>query len=304
MKSELTVVGHLVIDFIERDEDKNVKISLGGPPAYTSIVASKLGMKVKVVSNVGEDFPEEYIKILRRQRVDLSHLKVIKGAKTTSFLIRYIGEERRMKLLNLAPPLKLECLPKNLESGVFHVAPVANEVPNGIFKLLKRKGALTSFDPQGRLRAFDSEGRVSLARSTDMRFLEYVDILKASRRELLALTSTESVSEAIRKLRDFGLKIIIATFGEGGSRIIYENTEYYVPAFKVRRVVNPTGAGDVFIGGFLAEYTKGKDPLWSACVASTSASYIVEGVGLREFVDKNAIYSRAELLLKNVKCNS
>ena len=60
--------------------------------------------------------------------------------------------------------------------------------------------------------------------------------------------------------------------------------------------VDPTGAGDVFIGAFLTEYISQKDSLWCACVGSAAASLVVEGVGPTFFGEKEEVYRRASLI--------
>jgi sugar/nucleoside kinase (ribokinase family) len=61
-------------------------------------------------------------------------------------------------------------------------------------------------------------------------------------------------------------------------------------------VVDPTGAGDVFIGAFLIEYTRAKETVWCACVGSAAASMVVESLGATSIGQKDEIYRRAEAL--------
>ena len=56
---------------------------------------------------------------------------------------------------------------------------------------------------------------------------------------------------------------------------------------------DPTGAGDAFIGAFLAEYVSGKDPEWCSCVGSAASSFVVEGIGPAVFGEKEETYLRA-----------
>jgi sugar/nucleoside kinase (ribokinase family) len=66
--------------------------------------------------------------------------------------------------------------------------------------------------------------------------------------------------------------------------------------------LDPTGAGDVFIGAFLAEYIRTKDPVWCACVGSASASFVVEGIGPERFGERQETYERAkEIYEKQLK---
>jgi sugar/nucleoside kinase (ribokinase family) len=70
-------------------------------------------------------------------------------------------------------------------------------------------------------------------------------------------------------------------------------TRYNIPQCKSAAVVDPTGAGDVFMSGFLTEYIRQKDSLWCACVGSAAASLVVEGIGPTFFGEREEIYRRA-----------
>jgi sugar/nucleoside kinase (ribokinase family) len=75
-----------------------------------------------------------------------------------------------------------------------------------------------------------------------------------------------------------------------------EDTIHKVPAYKPEKIIDPTGAGDAFIGSFLAEYINGEDCSWCSYMGSAAASLVVEGVGPTFFGDKEEIYRRARLL--------
>ena len=86
---------------------------------------------------------------------------------------------------------------------------------------------------------------------------------------------------------------MIATKGMKGSELLYQGQFYTVPACKPKALVDPTGAGDVYIGAFLAEYAHGKEILWCASVGSAAASFVIEGVGPERFGEKHEVYERA-----------
>jgi len=104
----------------------------------------------------------------------------------------------------------------------------------------------------------------------------------------------------MEKIHDYGAKIVIVTMGMEGSKLLFDGKLYHVPACKPRIVRDLTGAGDAFVGAFLAEYVTGKDPVWCACVGSASASFVVEGVGPEVFGENEEIYARAEQNLRKM----
>ena len=113
-------------------------------------------------------------------------------------------------------------------------------------------------------------------------------------------TSLADLQMAMGKIHDYGAKIVIVTTGMKGSKLLFERKLYDVPACKPKNVRDPTGAGDAFIGAFLAEYVKGKDPVWCACIGSASASFVVEGMGPDVFGEKEEIGARASKIYEKV----
>ena len=216
---DLTTVGHFAIDLISSPTIVSPKLTLGGPPTYTSLAARKLGAKVSVISKVGEDFSPEYMEWLKSQDVNLSGLKLAKGALTTKFILEYGGEERRLRLRDQAPLIYLEDVPNTLQARAIHVAPITNEVGLEVIEKLRTLASILSLDPQGFLKD--------------------------------------------------------------------------IPPCRPSMNRDPTGAGDAFIGAFLAEYVSGKDPEWCSCVGSAASSFVVEGIGPAVFGEKEETYLRA-----------
>jgi sugar/nucleoside kinase (ribokinase family) len=128
----------------------------------------------------------------------------------------------------------------------------------------------------------------------DKRLLDLVDVYKSSLDEIKVLTGQKDLKSAIKSVHDHGVETVLITLGAKGAVLSVEKTVYNVPAYVSKRVVDPTGAGDVFIGGFLTEYVRAKDSLWCACVGSAAASLVVEGLGPTYFGEKEEIYQRAE----------
>ena len=98
---------------------------------------------------------------------------------------------------------------------------------------------------------------------------------------------------AIKSIHDFGVENVIVTLGVKGAVLSVSGTIYNIPACKSAALVDPTGAGDVFMGGFLTEYVRQKDSFWCACVGSAAASLVVEGIGPTFLGEKEEIYRRA-----------
>ncbi len=135
-KFDLVVAGHFAIDKIEIGKTRIVRV--GGPPFYSAVAASRLGVKVAVLSKVGGDFSRSYLEILENEQVNIDFTQIVEDAKTTSFHIKYINNFRKMKLEALCHGLLPEDVPANLKAKAVHVAPIANEVSYETFERLRK----------------------------------------------------------------------------------------------------------------------------------------------------------------------
>jgi len=296
---DIVSVGHFSIDSIFLP-DKHTRrfIVLGGSVAYVSFAARRLDARVSVVSKVGGDFPEAYMWRLKQEGIDLSWVAKVKGAKTTRFELKYGSElsNRNLRLKSRTPPITVDDLPKSLKARAVHIGPIAGEINYEVAEKLRNHADVLSLDPQGLVRNFDEKGNITYGAVIDKRILELVNIYKSSSDEIKAVTNLSKLDSAIKAVHDYGVETVIVTLGMNGAMLSIKETTYGIPAYKSGKVVDPTGAGDAFIGGFLAEYVRGEDSLWCACVGSAAASLVVEAVGPTFLGEKAEIYRRARLL--------
>jgi fructokinase len=290
---DLVTVGHFAIDSILSPKIAVSRHALGGPPTYVSLAARKLGAKVSVISKVGQDFSEDYIEWLNANAIDLCGLQRIKNALTTSFTLKYKNEERELQLQNRAPPIVPEDVSDSLQARAIHIAPIAKEISADVVDKLRTSAETLSFDPQGFVRGFDGDGKVFPNRWEDPQFLEKIDLYKSSLNEIRMVTGLTDLKLAMEKVYDYGANAVIVTKGVRGSTLLHEKRFFKIQACKPRVIRDLTGAGDALIGAFLAEYIRGKDPVWCMCVGSAAASYVVEGIGPALFGEKKDVYQRA-----------
>jgi len=292
--SDVTVVGHFSIDSIFLPS-RHPFVVLGGSVTYVSLVTKRLDGTISIISKVGGDFPEAYMWWLQQEGIDLSGVIRLENERTTRFELEYNKDlsNRTMRLKNRASPINLSDLPSSLRARAIHIAPIAGEISYEVVEHLKHCADVLSFDPQGLLRSFDEAGNVTYDALVDKRLLSLINIYKSSKDEISTLTGYSNLNSAIKAVHDLGVETIIVTLGIKGAVLSVEKTRYRIPACKSVVVVDPTGAGDVFMGGFLTEYIRQKDSLWCACVGSAAASLVVEGIGPTFFGEKEEIYRRA-----------
>jgi sugar/nucleoside kinase (ribokinase family) len=296
--SDIAVVGHLSIDTIRLPSRTTPFVILGGAATYTSFSAKHLDATAAVISKVGGDFPEAYLWWMRQEGIDVSGVTKLTSEPTTCFELTYSKDlsERTLKLKNKGPTLSPEDVPKDFRAKAVHIAPIANETPYEVVEHLKGCADVLSLDPQGLLRSFDEKGNVCDNAIVDPRIFSLINIYKSSQNEIYALTGEPELKPAIKAIHDVGVETVIVTLGAKGSVLSVEGTQYNIEACPSQVFVDPTGAGDVFIGAFLTEYLRQKESLWCASVGSAAASCVVEGLGPTYFGKKEEIYRRATSL--------
>ena len=183
-----------------------------------------------------------------------------------------------------------------MKAKIIHLAPITGEITYEVAEELRSCAPILSLDAQGFLRNFDGNGCVTLEQPRDRRILKLIDIFKSTRKEIQTLTGLLDVDSAIASVHENGVRIVIVTLGAEGALVSVEDTIHKIAAYKPEKVVDPTGAGDTFIGAFLAEYARGEDCAWCSHVGSAAASLVVEGIGPTSFRDKEEIYRRTRTL--------
>jgi sugar/nucleoside kinase (ribokinase family) len=266
--SDVAVVGHFSVDSIILPSRPHAFMMLGGSVTYVSLVAKRLGASASVISKVGGDFPEAYLWWLREEGIDIS---------------------------GVVKPLTLADLPSQARAKALHVAPIDGEISYEVIEELKKRADVLSLDPQGLLRTFDEAGNVYCCTPMDRRLLSLLNVYKSTLDEIIALTGESDIKPALKAIHDFGVDTVIVTMGAKGAVLSVAGSAYNIPVC-TSAPVDPTGAGDVFIGGFLTEYIRAKDSLWCACVGSAAASVVVEGLGATSIGEKEEIYRRAEAI--------
>lgn len=296
--SDIAVIGHFSIDTILLPSRTAPFVILGGAATYTSFAAKRLEATVSVISKVGGNFPEAYLWWLGQEGIDISGVTKLADEHTTCFELTYSKNlsERTLKLKSKAPALSPDDVPKDFHAKAIHIAPIANEIPYELVEHLKHCTDILSLDPQGLLRSFDEAGNVLENASVDNRIFSLINIYKSSQNEIYTLTGESELKPAIKAIHDVGVETVIITLGAKGSVLSVEGAQYNIEACPSQVLVDPTGAGDVFIGGFLTEYLRQKESLWCASVGSAAASCVVEGLGPTYFGKKEEIYRRANSL--------
>jgi 1D-myo-inositol 3-kinase len=290
-KLDLTVIGHLNWTTIKTP--RLTEETPGGCSLYTSLSASKIGAKCGIVSRIGEKFIKKFTPLL--SKVDQEG--VIVGKKQTRLINTYNDEwTRTVTPLERANTIRNNHIPENYKSSkLFYICPILNEVHPEILYQLKKEGKKTFLDPQGYIRRRGmGKNSKTLNEKNFTDLFRFADILKISREDLDFLLGYTSLEDLMITLRQLGPQIIIITLAEKGSKILFNNKIHHIPAFKPAKIVDVTGAGDVYGGVFANEFLKTNNPLKSAYYASCAASFVIEGVGTKDIPERDSIEERLD----------
>ena len=282
----LGVWGNLTLDELDRGGVRVVRP--GGSALFSSLSAARLGAKVSIVSNVGTDYPRKLLPELKERGIDVSAVKEFDG-NTTRFKISYSGNLRSLELIHPGKELGSNQGPASFDA--IHLGPVFGEVGLDALARARNSCKFLSVDVQGLLRAVDARGRVRLVRKNIDSFLSECNLLKATEQEARILAPATSLFSSARRLLRKGAEYAIITRGPRGAVLVGKGSKaIQVPSIPKSRVIDPTGAGDVFVGSWVTTFQSVRDPCWAGAVGAAFASLSVRAIGLAKFR-----FSRVEL---------
>ena len=276
----LLVVGTVAFDAIETPFAKTDKI-IGGAATYICHSASFFSKNINLVSVVGEDFPNKAINSLKEKGVDVKGLQIKEGRKTFFWSGKYHNN------MNSRDTLKTELnvledfdpvVPKQYTKSEFLM--LGNLMPS------VQKRVLEQMKDRPKLIVLDTMNFWMDNFMPDLKeALKNTDVLTINDDEARQLSGEYSLLIAAKKILTMGPKYLIIKKGEHGAILFGEDKMFYSPAVMLENVIDPTGAGDSFAGGFIGYLAKTKeitfDNMKKAVVYGTVlASFTVEKLGI------------------------
>ena len=269
----LLVVGSMAYDSIETPFDK-IDQALGGSATFFSAAASFF-VPVNLVAVVGNDFDMREIEFLKAKKVDLTGLTVEDG-KTFRWKGRYhanmIDRETIYTELNVFENFN-PLLPESYKKSEYVF--LANIQPDLQYSVVQQilQPKFIAMDTMN----FWIAGTPDSLRRT----LAAVNALLINDSEVKQLSGEANIFSGAEKIQQMGPKTIIIKKGEHGAILVHNDQRFFCPAFPVNFLVDPTGAGDTFAGGFMGYLAKTQEinaeNLKRAVIyASALASFSVE----------------------------
>jgi sugar/nucleoside kinase (ribokinase family) len=275
--NKLLVVGSVAYDDIETPYIKDKRV-LGGSATFFSTAAS-IFTHVKLVAVVGDDFEQKDIDYLKSRDVDIEGLQIVPG-KTFSWGGTYSRDmnQRQTLFTHLGVYEDFNpILPESYRDSAYVF--LANIDPDLQYKVLDQIS-------HPKFIACDTMNLwINTKIDSLKKILRRIDALIINDQESYLLSGETTVRRAARVVMDMGPRVLIIKRGEHGAMLFHEDHIFYSPAFPLEKVIDPTGAGDTFAGGFMGFLAHRDDISMDSLkiamvVASAMASFSVEQISI------------------------
>ncbi len=240
----LTVVGSIAFDAVETPTGRRDRL-LGGAAVHFALASSFLA-ETRVVGPVGDDFGDEEYAVLHERGVITDDVEHVPGGKTFFWAGRYERDVNVRHTLQTDLNVFEHFEPKLSDaSRASEVLFLGNIVP-------ALQAAVREQCPDARFSALDSMNLwIDIARDDLVRAIGMVDCVILNDGEVKQLTDEPNLVRAARAVLDMGPRIVVAKQGEYGAAMFTREGFFGLPAYPTDQVVDPTGAGDTFAGGFV-----------------------------------------------------
>ncbi|MBI2893972.1 MAG: sugar kinase [Deltaproteobacteria bacterium] len=273
----ILAVGSVALDAIETPYGSRDPI-VGGSATFFSYAASFF-VPVRVVAVVGSDFPESAIAMLKGRGIDLDGLQRAPG-KTFRWSGRYDATlTQRVTLetcLNVFETFRPEIPEAYRDSRMVFLGNIDPGLQRSVLEQV-RSPKLVVADTMN----FWIDGQ----RQSLVETLKLVDVLIINEEEVRLLAGDHNIVRAAEAVRRLGPRILVVKRGEYGALLFQGPETFAATAFPLSSVVDPTGAGDTFAGGFIGSLAREGEiterALRRAVIyGSVVGSFSVEGFGL------------------------
>jgi sugar/nucleoside kinase (ribokinase family) len=240
----ITVVGSIAYDAVKTPFGERERM-LGGAAVHFALAAAFFD-EVRVVGPVGEDFGEAELDVMRERGIDVSDVERVAGGKTFFWRGEYGWDLNSRETLDTQLGVFDGFQPKLSDaSRASEVLFLANIQPD-----LQRQ--VRAQLPAAQFVALDSMNLwIEIARDSLLGAIENVDCLILNDAELRQLTRKPNLVSAAREILAWGPSVIVAKQGEYGAALVTRESFFALPAYPLESVIDPTGAGDSFAGGFV-----------------------------------------------------
>ncbi len=278
------VVGSVAYDSVTTPAGSRVD-ALGGSATYFSIACSNIA-PVSLVGVVGEDFRESDMELLRSNGVDLSGLERAEGRTFRWSGVYGPDDINTRETLDTQLNVFGDFAPSLNEAHrglpYLFLANIAPSLQLDVLRQTSRRPKLVALDTMN----FWIEGNGAELKEV----VQQVDVVFMDENEARSFADTVNLMEAASSIHCMGPRTVVVKRGEHGAILFHDGQPFLTPAVPLERVVDPTGAGDTFAGGFMGYLAATEDLSEqgfrrAAVTGSVMGSFVVEGFSLERLAD-------------------
>ncbi|MCB0762706.1 MAG: sugar kinase [Flavobacteriales bacterium] len=282
---KLVEVGTVAFDSIETPFGKRDKV-VGGAATYISLAASFFVKESGLISVIGDDFPKDMLEEMDDKGIDQQGLQIRHGEKSFFWAGKYHFDmntrDTLITDLNVLADFEPSVPEAYQNCDFLMLGNLAPSVQMSVVEQLPVRPKLVVLDT---MNFWMDNTPDQLAE-----VLTKIDVLTINDEEARQLSGEYSLVKAARKIFTMGPKILIVKKGEHGALLFHEDRVFFAPALPLEDVVDPTGAGDTFAGGFIGYLASTRDLSFdnmkrAVIVGSAMASFACEKFGPERLLD-------------------
>ena len=269
----ITVVGSIAFDTVATPFGRRERM-VGGAATHFALAASFFD-EVRVVGPVGDDFGDDALALLSTRETNTDDVERVAGGQSFFWAGEYGWDLNSRETLDTQLGVFETFQPKlsaaSRDADVLFLANIQPGLQRDVLEQCER----------ARFVALDSMNLwIDIARDKLIEVIARVDCLILNDAELRQLTRKPSLVAAAREARSWGPSTIVAKQGEYGAALLTDDGFFALPAYPLETVVDPTGAGDTFAGGFVGYLSRHLDALDDAATLRRAMAY---GTALASF---------------------
>jgi sugar/nucleoside kinase (ribokinase family) len=281
-----------------------VKMIEAGSCTYIAMAATQLVQPVQLVSVIGDDYNQDFLADLKRRGADLKGVEVVKGGKSFYWAGRYhdnmMGRDTLDTQLNVLADFDPKLPPAYRNTDYVMLGNLSPQVQATVIDQLESKPKLIALDTMNFW--------MDIAMEPLKEVLKRIDVLVINDEEARQLSGELSLLKAAAKIVEMGPRILIIKKGEHGALLFDGDKLFSAPALLLPMVIDPTGAGDTFAGGFMGYLAATDDTSFdnlkrAIIYGSAMASFVVEDFGTRRMqgLTKEMIDGRIQQFINLIK---
>ena len=288
----ILAVGSLALDSLETIEGNRTEI-LGGSSTYFGLAAN-LFSPVSLVGVVGDDFPQEGWDLFSSNNIDIKNIQVEPG-KTFRWGGRYNDDyssrETLFTELGVFEKFQPSILDDYKKTDFLFLGNIQPDLQLNVTKQMD----------EAKIIVCDTMNLwIDLCPDRLWDVIKSVDMFLLNAEEAIQLTNKTDIYDAANQLLENGPSVVVIKQGSNGALLSYDDVRIQIPVFPIDKLIDPTGAGDSFAGGFIGHLTNHRnDDLIEAVITGAAvASFTVSGFGIDSLLkaDMYSINARKNII--------